>query len=840
MAGESTFRVGDRMGPDRKYEIVACLGKGGMGVVFRAFDHFLERDVAIKTILVEPGAGASDTAVRAFKDRFVREARAVAKLTHPNIIQVYEIGGDQGRPFIAMEFVDGHDLAEIKDRLTLSEICNACDGIAAALDYMHVRGVFHRDVKPQNVRFGRNGEIKLMDFGIAKDLHRATLTEYGMKLGTPLYMAPEILTDQPEFSAKSDQYALAVILYELLTMHYPFEGPSLEVLLAAVRTLPPRSPRQYAPWIPEATENVILKGLSKSAGDRFATSFGLATLFRRSLEDLDALQAIRSERRRRADEIWESSREDADGLRALLAEYPDWPQHDVAKERILTLEYEQQRRQTVDRLAHEALDSARAEGDVDKLRAVATRFANTRWSVEAERTIAELEARRARQEQEQRERQQAEQAAYADAVRRRDPDALQQFVLDFPESHHLADAVGLFSELQREREAARQQRLERETAARAEYRNATLLRDPDALTAWLFKYSDLEDLAVRVRAQLRLLETEAKALEAEERKRQEDAEHEIHQAFERIALSRDADKLRAFLRLYPARPEAGAAAAILSQIEQAESERQQQQQHALHDSAQHAAFDAAVATRDPFRLHAFLEEYPDTPHRQAAQRYIEEWGAARHEEVERADYDEAVRSGNLQLLRRFLSIYPDSPRWDEVNARIARAEGRTPDPPRKPAAVADTPKQPSEEEPTLRLDSESRDFENAMNSRNVAELRQFARRYPDSPMRGRAEALASGIEAWMRQGDMLFESAMREQSIPLFEQFLQDHGGHPKATEARRIVGHLRARGSRSIWRRAGIWAAILMLIAAAAAIWAMKVRAANVAPATLQQDTNS
>jgi serine/threonine protein kinase len=815
------------MGPDRKYEIVACLGKGGMGVVFRAFDHFLERDVAIKTILVEAGSGVSDTAVRAYKDRFVREARAVAKLTHPNIIQVYEIGGDQGRPFIAMEFVDGHDLAEIKERLTLTEICAACDGIAAALDYMHVRGVFHRDIKPQNVRFGRNGEIKLMDFGIAKDLHRATLTEYGMKLGTPLYMAPEILTDQPVFSAKSDQYALAVILYELLTMHYPFEGPSLEVLLTAARTLPPRSPRSYAPWVPEATENVILKGLAKSADDRFATSFGLASLFRRSLGDMEALQSIRNERWVRAEAIWKSSHEDSAALRALLAEYADWPQHEIVRERILTLEHEQQRRQTVNTLAREALEAARAEGSIEKLQAVATRFTNTGWGQEAERVIAEIEAHRAQREREDLARRQAEEAAYAAAVGARDPELLQQFAVEYPDSHHLPEAVALFSEIQREREAHRRHRLDRETVARNEYRNATLLRDGDALASWLLRYSDLEDLAIRVRAQLRLLETEARALEAEELKRQEDAEREIQQAFERIAVARDAEKLRAFLRVYPHRAEAGAAAAILSQIEQ--------QQRQDPGTVERTQFEAAFASRDPFTLRALLEEYPHTSHRDAAVRCIEEWEAARHEEVERADYDEAVSSGNLQLFRRFLSIYPDSTRWDDVNARLAFAEGRTPDPPRSAAVHTTSRAQLSADEPTLRIDSEERDFEKAMNSHNAAELREFARRYPGSLLRTRAEALASGIEAWMRQGDLLFESALQERSLPLLEQFLRDHSGHPKAAEAQRVAERLR---SRSLWRRAGLWAAVVLLLATAAAFWAFRVRIAILAPASVESDT--
>lgn len=815
------------MGPDRKYEIVACLGKGGMGVVFRAFDHFLERDVAIKTILVEPGSGVSDTAVRAYKDRFVREARAVAKLTHPNIIQVYEIGGDQGRPFIAMEFVDGHDLAEIKDRLTLAEICAACDGIAAALDYMHVRGVFHRDIKPQNVRFGRNGEIKLMDFGIAKDLHRATLTEYGMKLGTPLYMAPEILTDQPVFSAKSDQYALAVILYELLTMHYPFEGPSLEILLTAARTAPPRSPRGYAPWIPEGTENVILKGLEKSADDRFATSFGLASLFRRSLGDLEALQNIRNERWARAESIWKSSHEDSAALRALLAEYADWPQHEIVRERILTLEYEQQRRQTVNTLAREALEAARAEGSIEKLRAVATRFTNTGWGQEAERAIAEIEARRVEREREDLERRQAEEAAYAAAAAARDPEMLQQFAVEYPDSHHLPEAVALFAEIQREREAHRRHRLDRETAARNEYRNATLLRDGDALASWLLQYSDLEDLAVRVRAQLRLLETEARALEAEERKRQEEADREIQHAFERIAAARDAEKLRAFLRVYPHRPEAGAAAAILSQIEQ------QLQQDG--GSTERFQFEAAFASRDPLKLRALLEEYPHTSYRLAALRCIEEWELARHEEVERADYEEAVSSGNAQLLRRFLSIYPDSSRWDDVNAGLALLEGRTPDPPRRVAVPVTNEAQASEDQPTLRIDSEQRDFESAMNSHNAADLREFARRYPGSPLRTRAEALASGIEAWMRQGDLLFESAMQERSLPLLEQFLRDHAGHPKAAEALRTAERLR---SKSLWRRAGLWAAVVALLATAAVFWAFRVRISNMAPASVERDS--
>jgi serine/threonine protein kinase len=216
---------GDRLGP---YEIVALLGKGGMGEVYRARDSRLRRDVAIKT------------SHERFIRRFEREARAVAALNHPNICTLYDIGRD----YLVMELVGG---SSPKGPLPLEEALRIAGQIAAALEAAHETGVIHRDLKPANVKITPAGLVKVLDFGLAKLIREPStdgstmtmgVTESGTAMGTPAYMSPEQAQGK-ETDKRADVWAFGVVLYELLTGQRPFHGDSVQATLAAVLTKEP-------------------------------------------------------------------------------------------------------------------------------------------------------------------------------------------------------------------------------------------------------------------------------------------------------------------------------------------------------------------------------------------------------------------------------------------------------------------------------------------------------------------------------------------------------------------------------------------------------------------------
>jgi serine/threonine protein kinase len=270
-----------------RYETSEKLGSGGMSNVYKATDRILERTVAVK-ILAEH---LSDD--ERFVARFKREALAVARLIHPNIVQVYDTGVDDGRHYIVMEYVEGRSGAQILQRQGPVEPEVAAEiGIeaCAGLDYAHRRGIIHRDVKPGNLMIhggpvGGGGEmtVKLTDFGIARAIEQTRITQVGSVVGTAAYLAPEQVRGD-EATPATDVYALGVVLYQFLTGRLPYEGSSLAELAVRQQNESPLPPSTYNEEVSETLGAAVLRALEGNPNRRYASADELATGLQLGLE----------------------------------------------------------------------------------------------------------------------------------------------------------------------------------------------------------------------------------------------------------------------------------------------------------------------------------------------------------------------------------------------------------------------------------------------------------------------------------------------------------------------------------------------------------------------------
>lgn len=275
---EAPPEVPKSLGP---YDILRPVGRGGMGVVYAARDARLGRDVAIKIL-----KGRFDLEEL---QRFYREERALAKLEHPAIVRLYDVGQDQGQPYFVMELVDGHTLldAMLQRNLKRKDAIDLLRQAAEALDYAHRAGVVHRDLKPNNILVTPAGQVKLMDFGLARlseGQDQQGLTMSGIALGTPAYMSPEQARGAwKEIDARTDIWGLGATLYELLTGCLPFSGPNVAETLRKVISAQPIPPRVLDPSIPPDLDAICLKALEKDPKRRYATAGEFADDLARSL-----------------------------------------------------------------------------------------------------------------------------------------------------------------------------------------------------------------------------------------------------------------------------------------------------------------------------------------------------------------------------------------------------------------------------------------------------------------------------------------------------------------------------------------------------------------------------
>ena len=275
-----TLQPGQTIG---RYQIIEPLGVGGMATVYKAFQPSLEREVALKVL--RPGFSEDPE----FFQRFQREARSIARLRHPNIVQVFDFEPLEGRYILAMEFLEGGTLkdrvttlAAKNERIPHSEVARIVGEVASALSYGHELGIIHRDVKPSNVMLAGRDRAVVTDFGIAKIMGGEGQTQTGVGIGTPEYMAPEQGTGT-NVDHRADIYSLGVMAYEMLTGQVPFAADTpIAIVLAHMRD-PLPLPSTIDPTVPAATEHVLMKALAKDPGDRYASATDFADALRISL-----------------------------------------------------------------------------------------------------------------------------------------------------------------------------------------------------------------------------------------------------------------------------------------------------------------------------------------------------------------------------------------------------------------------------------------------------------------------------------------------------------------------------------------------------------------------------
>jgi tRNA A-37 threonylcarbamoyl transferase component Bud32 len=255
-----------------RYRLVELLGQGGMATIFRALDTQLGRDVAVKLLRPEYLRDPD------FSERFRQEAQNAASLNHPNVVSVYDYGEDPSGPYIVMEFVDGEDLAAILRRtgaLPPAQAARIAAAVARALAAAHARGIIHRDVKPGNVLIGRDGRVKVVDFGIARAIAEAQMTLPGTTLGSVHYFSPEQARGDTTTN-ESDIYSLGIVLYEMLTGTRPWEGDSAASVALARLSGPVPDPVLARPSLPPDLAAITRKALATSPIDRFASAASMA------------------------------------------------------------------------------------------------------------------------------------------------------------------------------------------------------------------------------------------------------------------------------------------------------------------------------------------------------------------------------------------------------------------------------------------------------------------------------------------------------------------------------------------------------------------------------------
>ena len=269
-------QIGGRLG---KYQIMSEIGRGGMAIVYKAFDPGLQRYVALKVL--SPRLASEENVMR----RFEREATTAANLKHPNIVIIYDVSSADGFYFIVMELLEGRTLREeirATGALLPARVAPITAQLASALDYAHQQGLVHRDVKPGNIILGAGDHATLTDFGLVRAMRASRLTEAGSALGTLDYMPPEQLSGD-DADWRSDVYSLGVVVYESLSGRVPFSADTPYTLMRKVMYEPPPRLSLVAPSLAPAVDHAVMQALAKAPADRFRTAGEFAAAFYQSL-----------------------------------------------------------------------------------------------------------------------------------------------------------------------------------------------------------------------------------------------------------------------------------------------------------------------------------------------------------------------------------------------------------------------------------------------------------------------------------------------------------------------------------------------------------------------------
>jgi len=266
-----------------RYLIEAEIGRGAMGVVYKAHDPILDRTVALKTIVLDDDAEEREE----FHSRFFQEAKAAARLNHPALITIYDFGEEDSLAYMAMELLKGTELSErmTQGPIPLHEAVSIAEQVAEGLAFAHDNGVIHRDIKPGNISLLARGRVKIMDFGIARLKTSELKTQLGTRLGTPKYMSPEQSTGAT-IDHRTDIFSLGIVLYEMLTGGKLFHGESLTHVLHNVATFEPPPPSRIKPEVTHLLDLVVKRALEKKPAARYASAWEMVDDLRHCLQEL--------------------------------------------------------------------------------------------------------------------------------------------------------------------------------------------------------------------------------------------------------------------------------------------------------------------------------------------------------------------------------------------------------------------------------------------------------------------------------------------------------------------------------------------------------------------------
>ena len=298
-----------------RYKITGELGRGNMGVVYKGEDPALDRVVALKTVMLSDDAAGKDE----YKKRFFLEAKAAGRLSHPQVITVYDFGQEGDVAYMAMEFLKGEELrTRMKEgAISVPEAVHIAEQVAEGLGYAHEHGVVHRDVKPSNIMLLSHDKVKIMDFGIARMRASDHKTSTGLVLGTPKYMSPEQVSGSP-VDHRSDIFSLGVVLYEMLTHTKLFQGEDTPQIFHSVVNFQPPPPSRVNPEVPPMLDFVVERAMKKDPAVRYQDAFELAADLRSALSELVDRESAAAGEKQRERDTTKTMKLDAETLKAVF------------------------------------------------------------------------------------------------------------------------------------------------------------------------------------------------------------------------------------------------------------------------------------------------------------------------------------------------------------------------------------------------------------------------------------------------------------------------------------------------------------------------------------------